>query len=114
VTGDPAKDRIARNEALFRQVNERVNEVSQAFAPVDPTPTEFVCECGTPDCVETVLLTLQEYEQVRSLPARFVLVPGHVVPSVEEVVSRTDRYVVVEKHPEERQIAEEYDPRRPL
>jgi hypothetical protein len=106
-----ARDRAARNEALFRQVNERVKDVSDAFAAIDPSPIDFMCECGTDTCTEPVSLTLSEYEQVRSVPTHFFVLPTHVLPDVEVVVREGDGYVVVEKLPGERDIALETDPR---
>ena len=106
-----ARDRIAHNETLFRQVNERVKDVSDAFAEVDSSPVDFVCECGDPDCTEPVSLTLQEYERVRSVPTYFIVVPDHVNPAVEVVVRRGNGYVVVEKRPDEARIARKTDPR---
>jgi hypothetical protein len=108
-----SKERAARNEALFRQVNERVKEVSDAFAAIDPSAIDFVCECGLGDCVEPIPLTASEYEQVRDAPAQFFLLPGHVLPDVEVVVREGDGYVVVEKLPSEQEIAVETDPRSP-
>ena len=110
---DAAKDRAARNEVLFRQVNERVKDVSDAFAAIDPSPVEFVCECGRETCAEPISMTLSEYERVRSIPTHFIVVPSHVVAEVEVVVREGDGYVVVEKRPEEREIAVETDPRSP-
>jgi hypothetical protein len=106
-----ARDRITRNETLFRQVNERVKDVSDAFAAVDSSPVDFVCECGDPDCTEPVSLTLHEYERVRSVPTHFVVVPDHVDPAIEVVVRRGNGYVVVEKRPAEAPIARKTDPR---
>jgi hypothetical protein len=106
-----ARARIARNETLFRQVNERVKDVSDAFAAVDASPVDFVCECGDPDCTEPVSLTVEEYERVRSVPTHFVVVPDHVDPAIEVVVRRSDGYAVVEKRPAEARIARETDPR---
>lgn len=104
-------DRLARNEALFRQVNERVREVSQAFATLDPTPVDFVCECGRQDCTEPIALRLHEYEAVRTEPTHFFVLPNHVIPEVEVVASEHGSYVVVEKLPGETEIAEQTDPR---
>jgi hypothetical protein len=106
-----ARDRIARNETLFRQVNERVKDVSDAFAAVDTSPVDFVCECGDPDCAEPLSLTLEEYERVRSVPTHFIVVPDHVAPGIEVAVRRGDGYVVVAKLPDEARIARETDPR---
>lgn len=108
-----ARDRIARNEALFRQVNERVKDVTDAFADLDRSPVDFVCECGNQDCTQPVSLTLAEYEQVRSVPTHFVVVPDHVIRAVEVVVRSGEGYAVVEKLPSEASIAHETDPRSP-
>lgn len=105
------RERVARNEALFRQVNERVREVSQAFATFDPSPIDFVCECGNQDCTEPVTLSLAEYEAVRAVPTRFFVLARHVIPQVERVVSDHGSYVVVEKLPGEAVLAEETNPR---
>jgi hypothetical protein len=105
-----SSDRIAQNEALFRQVNERVRDVSEGFAALDPSPIDFVCECGSRDCTEPISLTLPEYEAVRAHPDRFAVVPGHVIPEVERVVSQHGSYVVVEKFPREAKVARETDP----
>jgi hypothetical protein len=100
---------IARNEALFREVNERLREVS-----VDATsgPIDFLCECGKADCTETIPLTRTEYERIRSDAALFVVKPGHGAADVEYVVGEDERFQVVRKHEEEAQIARETDPRR--
>ena len=108
-----AKDRAARNEALFRQVNERVKDVSDAFSAVDPSPVGFMCECGQSDCTETISLTLAEYERVRSNSTHFFVLPDHALPEVEMVVREGNGYVVVEKLPAEGDIAVETDPRAP-
>jgi hypothetical protein len=88
---------MARNEALFREVNERIEDVQEGFAAQGRT--DFLCECGSEDCTQPISLTLAEYEQVRRNPKHFVVVPGHHVVDVERVVERTDRYAVVEKLP---------------
>jgi hypothetical protein len=105
---DRREERIARNEALFRVVNERVREVR-------PEEGEerigFLCECGDDACTEVISLTVEEYESVRSDPTLFVVVPGHEVTSVEAPLRRTDLYLVVKKNPEEAAIALDTDPR---
>ncbi len=95
------------NEALFREVNERIREITTW-----DTGAEFLCECGDPDCAQPIVMTVDEYEAVRSRPTRFLIVAGHEVPDVERVVERTDRFAVVEKLPgEPATIAVETDPR---
>jgi hypothetical protein len=104
-------DRIARNEALFRAVNERVAEVSQHQAAYGGEFVDFLCECGDDECVEAVALTLDEYETLRSVATRFALSPGHEALDVETVVARNERFFLVEKHGGESGIAEATDPR---
>lgn len=102
------KDRLARNETLFREVNERVEEINVG-AGLDFI--EFLCECGDADCTEAVSLTQSEYEQIRADPLLFVVLPGHAVPEVENIVSGSDRFQVVRKQQEEAHIARATDPR---
>jgi hypothetical protein len=100
--------RLARNETLFRSVNERVEEVVQ---PGRNEEIDFLCECGDGECVEKVSLTREEYERVRADGAQFAIVAGHEIPDIENEVLRTDRFLVVRKLPEEAEIAQETDPR---
>jgi hypothetical protein len=101
-----SKDRIARNEAIFREVNERVADVMDSEART----TNFLCECGNLDCVQEVSLTDAEYMRVRSDAATFAVAPGHALEDVEAVIETTDRFHIVEKHPREAAIAEATDP----
>jgi len=101
-----SEERVARNEALFREVNERVEGLAGDSPRID-----FVCECGDLDCLERLELTRTTYEQVRSDPRRFVVAPGHENPDVERVVARLEGYLVVEKVAEAARVAVEHDPR---
>ncbi len=101
--------RLARNEARFRDINERL-ERDLTQLGVDG-PQEFVCECGDRDCAELVPLSLDEYEHTRSNPRWFAVVPGHVFPAVEEVVERHPRYEILEKVGATAEIAADADPR---
>jgi len=90
------QERLARNEALFREVNERIREVSDNFGE-DQETYDFVCECSDAACTQRVVLTRAQYEDVRSDPTRFVVVKGHVLPEIEAVVDQAEDHVVVEK-----------------
>src|SRR4051794_21186002 len=96
---DRQRERAAKNQSLFRDVNERIEELSQknGFAEGGAAFIEFVCECTLDGCVEHVSLTLEEYEDIRREPNRFFVLPGHVVEGVDEVVDSTARYLVVAK-----------------
>jgi hypothetical protein len=102
------KEQIARNEALFREVNERVQEVSEDRATL---MTDFVCECGDTGCTQSIQLRDEEYEHVRSDPLLFAIVPGHEILDVEEVVAENQRFYVVRKHVAEAALARDTDPR---
>jgi uncharacterized protein YcgL (UPF0745 family) len=98
---DAREERMARNEALLRKVNERIHEVGERLQVLpDDELLEFRCECGRPKCDDFVSLTAHEYEHVRSDDDRFAVVLGHEDPEIERVVKRTDRYLVVDKRPE--------------
>ena len=88
------RERIAKTEALFRNVNEGINDASNQL---DTEKGRFVCECGDPDCTERIEVPIDEYESVREHPTRFVVSPGHVKGPVEKVVERRPGYAVIEK-----------------
>jgi hypothetical protein len=105
------EDRIGLNEALFREVNERIEDLAETF-DLTSEPLDLVCECGEALCVERITMSHEEYEQLRSDPHRFAVYPGHVNPDVERLVGERKGYHVVEKDvgvPEA--IAEQTDPR---
>jgi hypothetical protein len=107
---DLRADRAARNEALFRRVNERVEEVNRAFDPI-LDDADFVCECADVECMDRIRMTLEAYEAVRAEPTRFVVKPGHVLPAEERVVEELRGYIVVEKIGHAGERAAELDPR---
>ena len=98
------------NEATFRRVNEGMEAGQEPDGLL-----AFFCECGRLGCNKLIELTRPEYEDVRSNPRRFAVIDGHQIEEVEDVVGRTERYIVVEKrgHPEA-DLVEQTDPRRPL
>ena len=107
------EERLGANEALFREVNERVAEVADQFlAGETPATVDFSCECADGECVETIAMTVGEYEAVRAKATQFAVVPGHEVPDIERVVARHPTYLVIEKQdPDAKDIARETDPR---
>jgi hypothetical protein len=98
-----------RNEALFREVNERIEDVSTMLERDDEM--EFLCECDDPECLEKVRATHADYEAIRAVPTHFVVLPGHEDPGVEHVVRHTERFLVVEKEGQAAHEAQEDDPR---
>jgi hypothetical protein len=104
------EERAARNEALFREVNEQVRSLSDQFAS-DTGTVGFVCECSRDDCAERLELPIAVYEAVRAHPRRFLVVPGHD-GDFEHVVERSLGYVIVEKEGDAGRIAQRTDPRK--
>jgi hypothetical protein len=103
-------ERLALNQVVFREVNERLLEL----LGTSPGTTEFLCECSNPECTDAVPLTLLDYERVRSRSNQFVIVPGHEILEIEQVTSASDGYFVVRKL-YGAEYAEQTDPRsRPL
>ena len=101
---------MAQNEALFREVNEKVNEVAARF-DVSSHVYEYLCECANADCTFRLPLEQAVYERVRSDPAQFVIRPEHAVPEIESVVEETDGYWIVKKAGEAADYVEHLDPR---
>jgi hypothetical protein len=90
--------RLARNEVMFRAINERIRELALRFEQVGETGVSFICECADETCVERIELTMAQYDDVRAIPARFVVVPAHeATPLVERVVFRSSEFVIVRK-----------------
>ena len=91
--------RQARNEALFRDVNERIAHLGESAEAWSADGTiEFFCECGAEGgCGERIRMPLEVYERVRAQDDRFAVRPGHETPELEHAVDWTDSYVVVDK-----------------
>ena len=101
--------RAARNESLFREVNERIDSAGSRATPMF---TEFMCECADDSCFEYISLTSEEYSSVRKMGAAyFILKPGHALPDVERVVGgEADRYDIVEKVGVAAEVAVQLEP----
>jgi hypothetical protein len=96
---DERQQRVGRNEALFRAVNENLEGLNETFAVITDE-FEIVCECGYADCHQQLTIPKDDYTRIREDPTLFVLVPGHEDVTSEAVVEEDhDTYVVVRKHP---------------
>ena len=87
--------RIGLNEAMFREINERLEALAEKQGQIGVL--DLVCECGHRDCADRIILTPEEYRELRSDPLRFVVLPGHEIPEVEDVVERTRGWLTVRK-----------------
>jgi hypothetical protein len=87
-------ERLARNGALFRQVNERLLELSEGF---QNGSMQFVCECSNEDCTATITMNHDEYESVRTRSTFFVVASGHEMLEIEKIIDRRDSWTIVQK-----------------
>jgi len=104
------EERVAQNESISREINEGIEQAHASSSTGGYL--RMVCECGQEECPRLIAITAREYEDVRSDPRRFAVVKDHVMPDVEQVLSETDRFVVVQKREgTPAAVAEETDPR---
>jgi hypothetical protein len=87
--------KLARNEALFREVNNRIHDLDNHLPAA--AESRFVCECPDKECIETVAVGSEAYEALREDKQRFFVVPGHENEEIERVTERTPTYLVVKK-----------------
>ena len=103
---DSRTENGAHNQALIREVNEQIERLAH-----DAANPEFLCECANPDCIETLQLSIAEYESIRTSPTRFPIKAGHENLEFERVVEESERFIVVEKFGEAAEVVRKVDPR---
>jgi hypothetical protein len=105
------QERVARNDALFREANEGIQKAASTYDVLDQIP--FICECADEECRELLTLSIDEYEEIRGDPRHFLNAVGHesAAQGAVEVVSDRGRYLIVEKRGYAGEIVEELDPR---
>src|SRR5687768_4433676 len=72
--------RLTKNEALFREINERVRALNDFGAHAERF--SVVCECGQDTCGDVIQVDSDFYESVRGQSDRFIVVDGHVLPEI--------------------------------
>jgi hypothetical protein len=106
---DERARRIGENEAVYRAVNEKIQTLNESFGTLAESMT-IVCECGNLSCAEQIRVDPGTYERVRADPTQFVVVPGHELEDVEQVIEQNDAYAIVRKRPgTPEQVARETD-----
>ena len=104
--------RKAANEAVFRNVNERIQRLQHSFALAEREPLQMICECDELDCMTRITVEVDVYEQVRAHPDQFLVHEGHEDPAVDEMISVKPGYTIVQKKQGDAQdVAVETDPR---
>jgi hypothetical protein len=102
-------ERVARNNAVFREANEAIREKTDEWEMSGQLPV--LCECADPLCHDLLRLTPRQYEAVRANPRWFVSAPGHEANEQgwARVVEDHGSYLVVEKIGEAGAAAEQLD-----
>lgn len=101
--------RMAENEMVFREYNERIKkgfdelksiakeEGQEKYMGGDDTPLLFFCECSDESCRKRVELKPSRYDKIHKHRNYFVVVRGHDVKSIERVIEENAEYCIVEK-----------------
>lgn len=126
MSDDFSPRRLAENEVVFRQRNEKITKDLEALQKTaeaeghdaiaqnakndSEVPLHFYCECSDEKCRQRIILKPKEYRELHANSSQFIIVPGHRVPEVERVVATTDQYHVIEKYMTPPESAEQLNP----
>lgn len=105
-------EKLALNEATFRVANERISAWEERNRQDTDELEPYYCECSSAECSIQVRLYKAEYEAARRNSMHFIVAPGHADLSLETVVEQNERFNVVCKHEEARDLVEATDSRR--
>jgi hypothetical protein len=122
MTESTADRHKADNEAIFRELNERlhkgVDEANAVAAEEGQKPLDFdanatlhfFCECADENCQERIPVSLNDYTEIHNDKRRFTIAPGHQVPKIEEVTAKEPGYWIVTKHEEPPELSDTLHP----
>ena len=88
----PREIRHAKNQALFRSVNDRIVALAAQLSGED---FQIICECANTGCIERLDVPLGEYARVRESPDWFLITPGHIFADDEQLIEHCDGYDIV-------------------
>jgi CheY-like chemotaxis protein len=74
----------ARRQALLREVNEQLRRLAELFDLGGEL--DLICECGSEECSERLLLAVTDYERIRRSPTHAVVKTRHPSPGAERIV----------------------------
>ena len=81
-------------EDVFREANESIAAKARELRMEPPIP--FLCECSNKRCFARILLTIEEYEEARAAPQRYLTTSGHQVEGAM-VIAQDEHFVLAEK-----------------
>jgi hypothetical protein len=90
----PRFKRRAENQQLFREVNERIAELSASLEEPG-APQSFVCECGRVGCSEMIEVPLAVYARVRHDGDHYVVLRDHEDRAHEQMLEDHGAFLIV-------------------
>ena len=104
-------ERMAHNNAVFREANERIHGAAAAYDLDGLLP--FLCECPDPTCTAIIPMPLEAYEAIRAVPTHFINGVGHPDSSHAwaTVIEQREGYEIVERTGRAAEITTQRDPR---
>lgn len=106
------EERAARNEAVFREVNERIAQLQNRLEGTRRTQGRSSVSGSDEACAARLDVPMETYERVRNDPHLFLVAPGHTQPEIEHSAEQEPGFVIVRKdRPAAERIAEQTDPR---
>src|SRR3954449_2617051 len=66
--------RAARNQMLFRSVNERIRELGEKVMP-SVGEIECACECEDESCAEVISISIEEFRAIETGENQFIVKP---------------------------------------
>ena len=88
--------RAAQNQMLFRSVNDQIMEAGEKLGD-SRGEVDFACECADDTCVEKIRLSPHQFLGIESEANRFIVLRGHELPEVEDVIAERDGFLIVSK-----------------
>jgi hypothetical protein len=95
---NPVGAEVPTGTSGWEGASSRSSEHDRRVGP--PQLVEVRCECGDSNCTGEITLSLEEYQEVRVHPRRFVIKEGHEVGAMVRVVGHGTGYVVVARYHE--------------
>jgi hypothetical protein len=105
------EQKLATNQALFRDINERIRELALRPGFANGYGLDVVCECSDESCTSMIHVAVDDYERVRAYGDRFLIYPRHEIPQIERIVDRGRGYEIVQKFGDAAAVVRELDPR---
>ena len=89
------EERVAKNEAVVREINQKIKQAVESNPP--DSFMHIVFECGYVECDLFIAVTKEEYDRIRNDPLLFGVVGEHVILDIEQILTENDRFTIVEK-----------------